>query len=162
MQTPDVSSSSIVQLARKSRPVARKPSPKFPYDDAPNLDLRGMKVLVIDDPEHSEQLKEVLGTEGCDVRTARTASDAIGVLTTFTPHAVILELALPGMSGVLFTRVLKADPATRDLVIVALSAMNGPAVERIAKEAGCRAYLRKPIAAAVIVRTLAHYLEDRR
>jgi CheY-like chemotaxis protein len=162
MQTPTLPSSSIVEVARRVRPDRRKTLPTLPDAHPGDLNLQGTQVLIVDEPEQSQPLIEAFGALGCEVRTVRTASDALGMLTTFAAHAVIVEVVLPGMSGLLLTRVLKADPATRDLVVVALSHVNGPAVEHVAKEAGCIAYLRKPIAASVIVRTVAHYLERQR
>jgi CheY-like chemotaxis protein len=160
MQSPDPVSVPV-EFARKARGYSRKlPSPQVNH--ASSVSLQGIQVLVIDEPGHARTLEEYLAATGCKVRTARTASDALAVLATFPARAVIVELVLPGMGGLLLTRALKSDPATQNLIVIALSTVNGPAVERIAKEAGCNAYLQKPIPAAVVAQTLAHYLKEQR
>jgi CheY-like chemotaxis protein len=123
------------------------------------LSLRGIRVLIVDEPQYAERLTRLLTAEGCDVRIARTASEALADLPGFRPHMVLLELVLPGMSGLVLTRRLKADEVTRHIVVVALSFVDGPAVERLAIEAGCAAYIQKPIDPLTLARTLARYLK---
>jgi CheY-like chemotaxis protein len=123
--------------------------------------VRGIHVLVVDEPHHAQILVRLLTAEGCETRIAHTAPEAIAVLSAFQAQAVILDLVLPGMSGLVLARILKADPATSNLVIVALSSVNGPAVERMAKDAGCAAWIRKPIDPLMFVQLLGSHLKGR-
>jgi len=61
------------------------------------------------------------------------------------PDVIVLDLILPLMSGLLLAQQLKENPATRDIVLIAITAFNGRKTERIAFQAGFSAYLRKPI-----------------
>ena len=83
--------------------------------------------------------------EGYDVRTAGDAEEALAVLATFRPRLILMDLQLPGMDGLELTRRLKADPATRDIVIVALTAYAMKGDEERARAAGCDGYVTKPI-----------------
>jgi CheY-like chemotaxis protein len=103
-------------------------------------------VLVVDDDEPSAKLASVaLGTEGFDVRTAASAEDAFRVLMTYRPRAIVVDLILPLMSGLLFAQRLKAEPLTRDIVLIAMTAFDGAQAEAIARDVGFAAYVRKPI-----------------
>jgi CheY-like chemotaxis protein len=108
--------------------------------------LEDLPVLVVDDdPASAKLLYVVLSGAGCDVKVAHTAEDALMVLQEFRPRVIVVDLVLPLMSGILFAQQLKADPETRDIVLIAVTAMNGPESRRVAHQAGCIAYLRKPI-----------------
>jgi CheY-like chemotaxis protein len=121
--------------------------------------LPNVPILVVeDDPPHARLLSVLLTNEGCDVRIARTAEEALQLLRAFPARLIVLDLVLPRMSGLLFVRHLKSAASTRDIVIVAISAVNGSEVERLAKEAGCAAYIRKPIDMITFIRTLASCL----
>jgi CheY-like chemotaxis protein len=108
--------------------------------------LRGLPVMIVEDDVLSAKLLAiVLRSEGCEVRIAGSAEAALEVMPSFRPRVIVLDLVLPAMSGLLFAELLRADPATRDVIIVAVTAFNGSEVERAVLEAGCVDYVRKPI-----------------
>jgi CheY-like chemotaxis protein len=112
----------------------------------PSLALHGVPVLIVDDDLPSAKLLSVvLEAEGCRVQVAHSAEEAMPLVRTFKPRAITMDLILPLMSGLLFTQRLKEDPLTRGIVVVAITAFNGPTAERVALDAGCAAYVRKPI-----------------
>jgi CheY-like chemotaxis protein len=90
-------------------------------------------------------LAAVLEAEGCEVRCTASAEEALEALASFQPSAVVIDLILPLASGLLLAERLKADPATADLALVAVSAFNGPEATRTARAAGFSLYVRKPI-----------------
>jgi CheY-like chemotaxis protein len=108
--------------------------------------LQGAAVLLVeDDPPSLRLLQAMLRVEGCDVRSATSAEEALFLLRTFRPSLIVIDLILPLMSGLLLAQRLKADPSTQDIALVAATAFNGPAVERVALATGFCAYVRKPI-----------------
>lgn len=120
--------------------------PADPHIDLPQQTLSGVPVLVVEDDLSSAKLMSlVLRQAGCDLRLAVSAEEALDILHSFFPRAIILDLVLPRMSGLLLAERLKETPQHRDVVIIAVSAVNGGEAERIAQEAGCTAYVRKPI-----------------
>jgi sigma-B regulation protein RsbU (phosphoserine phosphatase) len=123
------------------------------------LQLEASSVLVVEDDAMSAKLLVVaLGAEGCRVEVAPSAEDALARLRTFRPDLIVVDLILPLMSGLLLTQRLKADPATRDIPVIAMSAINGAATERIAHQAGCAAYVRKPIDPLAFTQLVATHL----
>jgi CheY-like chemotaxis protein len=67
------------------------------------------------------------------------------VLAAFRPRPVQMDLQLPGMDGLALTRRLKADPATRDAIIVAVTVYAMKGDRERAFDAGCDGYATKPM-----------------
>jgi CheY-like chemotaxis protein len=89
--------------------------------------------------------KVLLEREGYAVATASDAEEAIELVKTCNPTLILMDIQLPGMDGLSLTRQLKADPATRHIAIVALTAYAMKGDDLKAKEAGCDGYITKPI-----------------
>jgi CheY-like chemotaxis protein len=103
-------------------------------------------ILIVDDnPINLKLARVLLSAEGYEVRTAGDAATAFALLSEFRPRLVLMDLQLPGIDGLEATRRLKADPATRDIVVVALTAYAMKGDDAKAHAAGCDAYVTKPI-----------------
>jgi CheY-like chemotaxis protein len=103
-------------------------------------------ILIVDDnPSNTKLMAFILSTRGYDVRTAASADEAIATLADFHPRLILMDIQLPGMDGLTLTRKLKADPATRDISIIAATAYAMKGDEERAREAGCDGYVTKPI-----------------
>ncbi len=116
-------------------------------------------VLVIDDnPINLKLLAFVLSCEGYRVRAAADAEEALEALKTFRPRLILTDLQLPGMDGLALTRKLKADPAMKGVVIVAVTAYAMKGDDGKALSAGCDGYITKPIDTAALPAIIAGYL----
>ncbi len=121
--------------------------------------MAGDPILVVDDnPTNLKLIRVLLAGEGYEVRTAGDAEEALAALQGFRPRLVLMDLQLPGMDGLELTRRLKADPGTRDILIVALTAYAMKGDEEKAREAGCDGYLAKPIDTRTLPAQVAGYL----
>jgi len=108
--------------------------------------MGGAPLLIVDDnPANLRLARLLLVGEGYEVRTAGDAVEALAVLETFRPRLILMDLQMPGLDGFDLTRRLKADAATRDIVILALTAYAMRGDEEKARAAGCDAYVAKPI-----------------
>jgi CheY-like chemotaxis protein len=115
---------------------------------APKEPMAGEPVLIVDDNLVNLKLARVLlASDGYEVRTAADAEEALTVLKDFRPRLILMDLQLPGMDGLELTRRLKADPGTRHIAVLAVTAyaMKGDAERALA--AGCDGYVAKPIEA---------------
>lgn len=104
------------------------------------------RILIVDDNVMNvELLRFVLGEEGFVLESAEFAREAIEKIASFHPDIILMDINLPGMNGLELTQLIKANPVTRHIVIVALtaSAMIGDEARMI--NAGCDGYLSKPI-----------------
>jgi CheY-like chemotaxis protein len=88
---------------------------------------------------------EVLLADGFTVICADDAEQALHLLETVTPDLVLTDIALPQMDGLALTRWLKSDPRYCHLPVVALTASAMKGDEARVLEAGCDAYIAKPI-----------------
>ena len=124
--------------------------------------MSGEPVLVVDDnPANLKLVRVLLQANGYLVKTASHAEEALEVLGTFTPRLILMDIQLPGMDGLELTRRLKAEPATRETVIVALTAYAMKGDEEKARAAGCDGYVTKPIDVDALPRLVAACLETR-
>lgn len=102
-------------------------------------------LLVEDDPTDSKLLGAVLEFSGHRIKKMASAEQAAEEIKLRRPEMIVLDLKLPGMDGLVLARLLKQDPDTRHIPIVALTA----APEKFSKEkalaAGCDAYIVKPV-----------------
>jgi CheY-like chemotaxis protein len=104
------------------------------------------RILIVDDHEPGVALIErLLELDGHKVRAAGSLADAERALAEEQPAMIVLDLNLPDGSGLELTRKLKAHPGTAEIPILACTAAVMPADERQALEAGCDAYVSKPI-----------------
>jgi len=108
--------------------------------------MNAPRVLVVDDNAMNLALASfVLDADGFEVETAADATEALARLGPFQPALVLMDVQMPGMDGLALTRQLKADPATRHLVVVAFTAYAMKGDEARMRAAGCDGYLSKPI-----------------
>jgi CheY-like chemotaxis protein len=113
-------------------------------------------LLVEDFDDAREMYRDYLTFSGFRVETASDGQEAIDKARALSPHLILMDLSLPGIDGWEATRLLKADPATRHLVIVALSAHALAAEGERARAAGCDGFIAKPCLPPDLV---AHVLE---
>jgi len=124
--------------------------------------MNAARILIVDDNKTNLKLaSDVLAFGGYEILNASDAESAQQIIETSRPDLILMDIGLPGMDGLTFTRLLKADEATRHIVIVALtaSAMKGDDVR--AREAGCDGYITKPIDTRTFPAAVAGYLPVR-
>lgn len=113
-------------------------------------------ILVVDDnPINLKLIRVLLTGEGYEVRAALDAEEAAVILQSFRPLLILMDLQLPGMDGYEFTRRLKAEPETRDIVIFAVTSYAMKGDEQRALDAGCDGYISKPIDTEALPRIIA-------
>lgn len=104
------------------------------------------RVLVVDDNlTNLKLLVYLLQTHRYEVETASDAEGALTKIASFAPAMLLLDIQLPTMDGLTLARRLRADPATRDLLVVAITAHAMKGDQERALAAGCDAFVTKPI-----------------
>lgn len=121
--------------------------------------MSGEPIVVVDDnPLNLKLTRLVLSSAGYDVHGAGDAEQALAAIARVRPRLVLMDVQLPGVDGLELTRRLKADPATRDTIVVALTAYAMKGDEARALAAGCDGYITKPIDTDGLPRAVAGYL----
>ncbi|HEY2747338.1 MAG TPA: response regulator [Polyangia bacterium] len=118
-------------------------------------------LLVVEDFEELYELySDFLAGAGYDVAGCSTGEHAIAEARRLIPDAIIMDLGLPRMNGWDAIGLLKSDPRTRDIPVLALTGHVQPRFADLAREAGADAVLLKPCLLdellAEIARLLAH------
>jgi two-component system, OmpR family, alkaline phosphatase synthesis response regulator PhoP len=108
-------------------------------------------ILVVDDEEDIlELLQYTFVREGYRVFGAGTGEAALSLARELCPDIMVLDLMLPGMNGLEVARVVKADPATRSIPIVMLTARGEEADIVAGLELGADDYVTKPFSPRVL------------
>lgn len=108
--------------------------------------MAGERVLVVDDNAINLKLVQVvLRAAGYEVATADDAEQARAEIGRAVPSLVLMDVQLPGTDGLKLTRELRADPVTAHVPVVAVTSYAMCGDEAKALEAGCVAYVTKPI-----------------
>ena len=117
------------------------------------------RCIVVDDHGDTRAgYAEFLTSFGFEVRTAADGEELCALLREWRADAVVLDLQLPRVDGWELTRRIKSDPATRDIVIVVVSACVMPAERAAAEDAGCDAFIPKPCDPMAIIDELTRRL----
>jgi CheY-like chemotaxis protein len=104
------------------------------------------KILLVEDNEtNCDMLLRRLRRLGYEVQGADNGVSGIAAAQTDAPDVILMDLSLPEMNGWEATRRLKADDATRDIPIIALTAYASESDRASAIEAGCDDYETKPL-----------------
>jgi two-component system, cell cycle response regulator DivK len=102
-------------------------------------------ILIVEDERDSrEMLSEYLTHCGFVVHEAADGLEAIDIATRIHPAVILMDLMMPRLDGWEATRRLKADARTRDITIIALSAVSFIDEQQAAREAGCDDFIPKP------------------
>jgi len=103
-------------------------------------------ILVIEDsPVNMALTTAILENAGHSILQAETAAQGIEVARRLQPDLILMDVQLPDIDGLAATRILKSDPHTRDVPVIALTAMAMKGDEDEARHAGCDGYVSKPI-----------------
>lgn len=116
------------------------------------------RVLIVDDnPTNLKLVAYLVKSSGYEVDTAVDANAAVAAIAANRPRVILMDLQLPGVDGLELTRRLKADPATRDIAIIAVTAYAMKGDREKAFEAGCDDYVTKPIDTRALPELIAKY-----
>lgn len=114
-------------------------------------------LIIEDDPKNLTLFRDLLQRFGYMTIEATNGREGIKLARTNKPDLVLMDIQLPVMDGIEATRILKSDPETKNIPILALTsyAMKGDK-EKIL-QAGCDAYLAKPVDVQEFLAKVAKY-----
>jgi DNA-binding response OmpR family regulator len=106
--------------------------------------MAGHILLIEDEPNIAEAIRFLLGRDGWQVTVLTTGQGAFAEITLLRPQLVILDLMLPVRSGLQILTDIRADPATRDLPVLMLTAKGQERDREAALAAGVSNFMTKP------------------
>jgi two-component system cell cycle response regulator DivK len=103
-------------------------------------------ILIVEDNERNLKLvRDVLQVKGYKTIEATTAEDGIKLAREHRPELILMDILLPGMNGIEALEILRADPATASIPVIAVTASVMQQDRKMITEAGFDAYVGKPI-----------------
>ena len=120
------------------------------------------KILIVEDNENNRSLfRDILTFHGYEITVASDGREGVEVARALMPDLVLMDIQMPGMDGLSAGSILKGDPATGGLKIIALTsfAMSGDREKILA--AGFDGYLAKPINTRELPVLVKKWLEEK-
>jgi two-component system cell cycle response regulator DivK len=118
-------------------------------------------ILVVEDFDDAREMyRDYLEFAGFRVETARDGREGIEKARALQPDLILMDLSLPGIDGWEATRLLKAAPETRQIIIIALSAHALATEGDRARAAGCDGFIAKPCLPPDLVLEIHKYLKS--
>jgi CheY-like chemotaxis protein len=128
----------------------------------PHVGDRSPRILIVDDePINLKVLSAHLVRWGCTVHAASGGREAIETVPIFNPDLILLDIMMPEVSGFDVCKALQADPATRDIPIIFLSAVAGEQARLDGLAAGARDYITKPFVSTDLAARVGAQLRER-
>jgi two-component system cell cycle response regulator DivK len=121
------------------------------------------KILLVEDNEmNRDMLSRRLIRSGYEVVLAVDGEQGVALAASGRPDLVLMDMSLPVLDGWEATRRLKADPATREIPVIALTAHAMAGDEKKAREAGCDDFDTKPVEFARLLSKIEGLLQKRK
>ncbi len=122
--------------------------------------MKRKAVLVIEDDHINMKLVRALLKIGdYQILEAYDAEKGIAVAREHRPDLILMDIQLPVIDGLHATKIIKKDEAIKTIPIIALTALTMPGDDKKALEAGCAAYITKPIDTRIFLDTIAQYID---
>lgn len=119
-----------------------------------------MKVLIVEDnPANMKLAASLLVKSGYQVLESVDAEIGLAMAKEELPDLILMDVQLPGMDGLTATGILKKDPATANIPVIALTAFAMKGDEEKMINAGCDGYIPKPIRYKEFLATVRHFLD---
>jgi two-component system alkaline phosphatase synthesis response regulator PhoP len=110
-----------------------------PSPDAPKI------VIADDNDQNVELLEAYLSDFDCEIRTAHDGEETLQVVEEFAPDLLLLDVMMPRLSGFEVCKKIRANPDSKDLLILMITALNEAADFERGVQAGTDDFLTKPV-----------------
>jgi two-component system, cell cycle response regulator DivK len=121
------------------------------------------KILIVEDNENNRSLfRDILKFHGYQVTVASDGAEGVALARELMPDLILMDIQMPGMDGMSAGCILKGDPATRALKIIALTSFAMQGDEQKFLAAGFDGYLSKPISTRELPILVQKWLEEAR
>ncbi|WP_050930320.1 response regulator transcription factor [Aestuariivita boseongensis] len=118
-------------------------------------------LLIEDEPNIIEAIRFLLSRDGWSVHTHANGSDAVAEVARVAPDLLVLDMMLPGRSGMDILRDLRADAATADLPVLMLTARGQTRDRDMAEKAGVSRFMTKPFSNAEVLSAVRELIGEK-
>lgn len=118
------------------------------------------KILIVEDNELNLKLfRDLLGAHGFTTVETKDGLNIVNLTRQVKPNLILMDIQLPEISGFEITKLLKAEPDLRSIPIIAVTAFAMKDDEEKILQAGCEAYISKPISIMPFLQTIEKFLK---
>lgn len=118
------------------------------------------KILIVEDVELNTELLVQLLEDDYELMMAVDGQEGVTKAEEYHPDLILMDMSLPVMDGYEATKIIKANPALADIIVIGLSAHAMSGDKQKALDAGCDNYLTKPLNDDLMFDMLEEYLEE--
>ena len=137
-----------------------QPSPR-PTLASPDAKPVPRVLITEDNPQGAELLEAYLADTDYELRTAGDGEQTLRQVAEWHPDLILLDIMMPRISGFEVCKRLKADPTTRDIAVLMITALDQPSDMERAVEAGTDEFLSKPINKSALLLRVRALLKSR-
>src|SRR6266850_912654 len=125
-------------------------------------DMSAGRILVVDDSDDVRSFLVLLleRSGGYETLEAATGEEAVEKAISQRPDLILMDIRLPGISGVGATEAIKNNPSAAQIPIIAFSALLSVEWKQQALKAGMVAYLQKPVTLKILMETIQKFIAD--
>jgi two-component system cell cycle response regulator DivK len=116
-------------------------------------------LIVEDNALNLKLMKDLLEASGISTLQTKDGKQALGLARAHKPNVILMDIQLPDVSGLDVTRWLKADPDLKHIPVIAVTALALRGDEERVREAGCDAYITKPISVSSFLAVVRRFIE---
>jgi len=117
-------------------------------------------ILIVEDNELNMKLfRDLLKAHDLATLETRDGMEALEIAWAHKPDLILMDIQLPGVSGLEVTRQIKADDNIKSIPVVAVTAFAMKGDEDRIREGGCEAYIAKPIRIEELISTVRRFVE---
>ena len=117
------------------------------------------RILVVDDQEDNRQiLRDLLSSVGYELIEAEDGEQGLAAASAHRPDLILMDIQMPVLDGYDTTRRIKADPALRNIPVIAVTSYALSGDETKARAAGCDDYVTKPYSPRALLAKVRQYL----
>src|SRR5664279_1514751 len=125
------------------------------------LVLMQKSILIVEDNELNMKLfNDLLEAHGYKTIKTRSGVEAVALARQHRPDLILMDIQLPGISGLEVTQKMKNDSDLRHIPVIAITAFAMKGDEEKILQGGCEAYLSKPISIVKFLETVRNYLKE--
>ncbi len=120
------------------------------------------RILIVEDNELNMKLfNDLLEAHGYETLQTRSGTEAFELARAHKPDLILMDIQLPGVSGIEVTRWIKEDGELRHIPVIAITAFAMKGDEEKIRQGGCEAYLSKPISIVTFLETVRAFLGEK-
>jgi two-component system cell cycle response regulator DivK len=116
--------------------------------------------MIVEDNELNMKLfSDLLQSNGYDTVQVKDGRDVLATVRQHIPDLIVMDIQLPGVSGLDITKMIKTDDQLKDIPVIAVTAFAMKGDEGNIRQAGCDAYISKPISVPIFMETITTFLD---